>query len=234
MRKALANAQPLADMLWAGETEGRDFSTPERRAGLEAELDRMIKAIRDGKIADYYRRDFADRVFKAFKQRRPAPGKSPGDARRSGRRQLDRRPGARVSAPPIQANVSAAVKRSLLVVNALSGGDQKQREHLLGQLICTPEQIHSHAEELASLALDDPLLDRVRRELLNVAASGKRLDKTAVENHLVRQGLGALAERLKTQSVLQSDLKGQADEESREALWLRTREKLANPDVGRG
>jgi hypothetical protein len=42
--------------------------------------------------------------------------------------------------------------------------------------------------------------------------------------------LGVLAERLTTQSVLQSDLKGHANEEAREALWLRTRDQLADPE----
>ncbi len=51
-------------MLWNSETAGKDFSTPERRAGLEAELDRLVKAIRDPKIADYYRRDFRDPRFR--------------------------------------------------------------------------------------------------------------------------------------------------------------------------
>ena len=50
----------------------------------------------------------------------------------------------------------------------------------------------------------------------------------AVENHLGSQGLGSLAERLKTHSVLQSDLKG--DDNAREALWLRTKSQLADPD----
>src|SRR4051812_16276652 len=75
MRALPGKAQSLADTLWTGETEGKDFSTPERRAGLEKELDDIIKRVRDGKIADYYRRDFNQRVFKAFKQRdagRPA------------------------------------------------------------------------------------------------------------------------------------------------------------------
>ena len=230
MRKMLASAQPLADVLWSGETEGRDFSTPERRAGLEAELDRMIKAIRDPKIAEYYRRDFNDRVFKAFKQRQPGPGRTQPDKRRQGPRAAPGR--FPRNGPPIpQETVSAAVKRSLLVVNALSGAKHKKEEHLLGLLICTPELIDRYSEALAWLTLDDPQLDRVRRELLNVAASGKRLDNKAVENHLVRQGLGVLAERLKTQSVLQSDLKGQANEEAREALWLRTRDQLADPDA---
>ena len=42
--------------------------------------------------------------------------------------------------------------------------------------------------------------------------------------------MGALAERLRTQSVLQADLKGQPDDEAREALLLRTRAQLADPD----
>ena len=73
MRALLAKAQPLADTLWNSETENRDFSTPERRAGLEATLETLVKSIRDGKVAEYYRRDFSDRIYKAFKQRqRPA------------------------------------------------------------------------------------------------------------------------------------------------------------------
>src|SRR6185503_15387214 len=132
--------------------------------------------------------------------------------------------------PPSQDPVSAAVKRSLHVVNALSAAKHVNERRLLGLLVCAPHLIDRYSEALAWLALDDPQLDRIRRELLNLAASGKRLDKSAVENHLVRQGLGVLAERLKTDSVLQSDLKGQADEQAREALWLRTRAQLADPD----
>jgi DNA primase len=226
MRGLLAKAQSLSDMLWTGETEDRDFSTPERRAGLEAELDRIVKAIRDPKIADYYRRDFAERVFKAFKQRKALPERPRGEGRRSSFRPVrgDRGP------PILKDNVSAAVKRSLHVVNALSGAKNLNERRLLGLLICSPNLIERYSEALAWLGLDDPQLDRIRRELLNLAASGKRLDKAAVQNHLVRQGLGLLAERLQTHSVLQSDLKGQADEDAREVLWLRTRAQLADPD----
>jgi len=230
MRALLGKAQSLSDTLWTGETEGKDFSTPERRAGLEAELDGLIKRIRDGKIADYYRRDFNDRVFRAFKQRNSAPpyrgrpqGKKPG--RRDRFRQGNREPSG-----PSQEAVSAVVKRSLIVVNALSGAKHKKEAHLLGLLISSPELIERYSEALAWLTFDDPQLDRIRRELLNLAASGKRLDNPAVENHLVRQGLGGLSERLKSHSVLQSDLKGQADEQAREALWLKTKAQLANPD----
>ncbi len=226
LRALLAKAQSLSDMLWAGETEDRDFSTPERRAGLEAELDRIVKAIRDPKIADYYRRDFAERVFKAFKQRKafaekPRRREEQRSAFRPGR-------GERGFQPP--QDVSAAVKRSLHVVNALSAAKNLNERRLLAVLICSPHLIERYSEALAWLSLDDPQLDRIRRELLNLAASGKSLDKAAVQNHLVRQGLGLLAERLQTHSVLQSDLKGQTDEDAREVLWLRTRAQLADPD----
>ena len=232
MRTAVGKAQALSDVLWAGETETRDLSTPERRAGLEADLDRIVKAIRDPKIADYYRRDFSDRVFKTFKQRRGFSEKWRGEGRRPSF--PPGRPGrsgfAGRLAQPAQDNVSAAVKQSLHVVNALSAAKNLNERRLLGLLICSPHLIERYSEALAWLALDDPQLDRVRRELLNLAASGKRLDKAAVENHLVGQGFSALAERLKTHSVLLSDLKGQADDEAREALWLRTRAQLADPD----
>jgi hypothetical protein len=126
--------------------------------------------------------------------------------------------------------VSAAVKRSLHAVNSLSAAKSLTERRLIGLLISAPHLIERYSEALAWLTLDDPQLDRVRRELLNLANSAASLDKTSIEGHFVRQGIGALAERLRTQSVLQSDLKGQPDDEAREALLLRTRAQLADPD----
>ncbi len=78
MKKLLDEALPLSQVLWRVETEGKDFSTPERRAGLERALAEITSAIGDGKIADYYRRDFEQKVFEAFKRRRPAqPRRAP-------------------------------------------------------------------------------------------------------------------------------------------------------------
>lgn len=232
MRGLLEKAQPLSDVLWTAETEGHDFSTPERRAGLEAELDRIVQTIRDAKIADYYRRDFNERVFKAFKQRKPASPWSGPAKRRQANPAYDRSGGRfRGQPPPPQDNVSAAVKRSLHVVNALSAAKNLNERRLLGLLVCAPHLIERYSEALAWLSLDDPQLDRLKTELLNLAASGRRLEKTAVENHLVRQGLGVLAERLTTHSVLQADLR-EADEQAREVLWQRTKAQLADPDNG--
>ena len=40
MTVLLEAALPLSQLLWRTETEGKDFSTPERRAGLEHSLKR--------------------------------------------------------------------------------------------------------------------------------------------------------------------------------------------------
>jgi hypothetical protein len=131
----------------------------------------------------------------------------------------------------VQDAVSAAVKRSLHAVNSLSAAKSLTERRLIGLLISAPHLIERYTEALAWLTLDDPQLDRIRKELLNLAASAVSLDKASIEGHFVREGIGALAERLRTQSVLQSDLKGQPDDEAREALLLRTRAQLADPDT---
>ena len=71
MGKILEAALPLSEVLWRAETEGHDFSTPERRAGLEKNLRDIVSQITDSKIADYYRRDFEQKVFDSFKARKP-------------------------------------------------------------------------------------------------------------------------------------------------------------------
>jgi DNA primase len=62
----LAAAQPLADVLWARETEAGPLSTPERRAALEARLSEVTDTIADETVRRYYRQDFAARLRSLF------------------------------------------------------------------------------------------------------------------------------------------------------------------------
>jgi DNA primase len=219
-RRLLAKAQPLAEVLWTGETEGRDFSTPERRAGLEAELNRLTQLIRDPKIADYYRREFTDRVFKAFRRREKWQ-----KTRVNSRRRTDFPP----PAGQIEA-VSPAVRRSVLAVNDVGAARSLNEKRLLAFLLSAPDVLERNVEALAWLSFNDPQLDRVRSELLNLAASQERLDTAAVENHLVCQGLGLVAERLKSDWVVLASLEEHKDAGDREALWDRMRAQLESAD----
>jgi DNA primase len=191
MEKILEAALPLSQVLWKAQTDGHDFSTPERRAGLESALREIVGHITDGKIADYYRRDFDQKIFEAFKQRKPrsfVPG--------------SRTPFADRGRPAYAtAGVSSALKQSLLARASQSGqgkeAARKRKETELATLLLGhPALALSHAELVASLPLSEPALDRLRHELLNLAASGSSLEKRPVLTHFVRQGMAELLTRL--------------------------------------
>jgi DNA primase len=196
MAKLLESCEPLSDVVWRVATEGKDFSTPERRAGLEHALRESVSAIQDGKIADYYRRDFESRVFEKFKRRaarRTPAGPYPGGmGAGKGRFAAASRPLGAMDGQ----NVSPAVKGSLLARHGRAGAMQVKELELAALLLAAPQIALHHGDLLAALPLGEPQLDRLRHELLNLAASGFSLEKAGVENHLLRLGMAELVARL--------------------------------------
>src|SRR4029079_5107566 len=67
--EVLAAARPLAQVLWARETESAAFDTPERRAALEARMNELSASIADESVRRYYRQDFNDKVRALFAPR---------------------------------------------------------------------------------------------------------------------------------------------------------------------
>jgi DNA primase len=224
MKKILDSAEGLAKVLWRVETEGRDFSTPERRAGLERTLGEIVSQIRDPKIADYYRRDFEQNVFEAFKKRSSRYSARDYTTPRNERFDQRGRPGAggQVSRYGAIESVSSDVKNSLLARSGRSGARRMKEMELAALLLQHPEIAGRQGEILASLPLLDPSLDRFRHELLNLATSGFRLENPGLENHLVRTGMAELVERLKARMVASGDStqSDQSAEEDVEARWL--------------
>jgi DNA primase len=196
MAVLLEAALPLSQLLWRTETEGKDFSTPERRAGLEHSLKEIVDRIGDGKIADYYRRGFDQLVFESFKRRAPASparGTSPPrtSTRSPGKFRSDFKPRPQLGT---EDSVSSAGKAKAASLVQTGGRHTKEME--LGQLLVeSPEIALAEAEALAILELQDPLLDRLRHELLNLAASGSSLEKAGVQAHFTRKGMADLLAR---------------------------------------
>ncbi|MBI3678221.1 MAG: DNA primase [Proteobacteria bacterium] len=224
MKKILDAAEPLALVLWRAETEGKDFSTPERRAGLERTLAEIVGRIQDSKIADYYRRDFEQRVFDTFKRRQFKPRDETGYRGKETRRGMPSQLHGRAPLAP----VSAALKNSVLARTHQAGARRMKEMELAELLFAWPEIALRHGEVLAALSFQDRVLDRLRHELLNLAASGFKLEKAGLENHLVRVGLADLVDRLKgrrgpggigADAVLEGT-GGSADGEDFEAHWL--------------
>jgi DNA primase len=225
MQKILGEALPLSQVLWRVETDGKDFSTPERRAGLERTLGEIVSAISDGKVADYYRRDFEQRIFEAFK-RRAAPPR----ALRAGFNRYDR--GGRAPERPRPGTygggetVSPAVKASLLARSGRHGARHVKEFELAALLLAEPDLAERHGELLAQLPLADALLDRLRQQLLNLAASGSRLEKEGVENHLGRLGMAELVARLTARAKVAEPVASGDDAGDSDARFLKAASDL--------
>lgn len=213
MQAVLAEALPLSDMLWRREIENADLSTPERRAGAEASLMRLVDGIEDAKVKEHYRTMMRERLkalFSPVQVRREA-----GDG--GGRRFQDRgprppfvpkngkpeRPGARpLWTPP----VSDALRRS-------AAGRARQsaelptgtvEEVLLLAILRHPVLLETHAEELASVTISEPNLDKLRGELLHAASLDQSLDSQGLRDHLRHRGFGDVCERLERRPMLKS------------------------------
>ena len=193
MRKLLDEALSLAQVLWRSETEGKDFSTPERRAGLERSLADIVARISDSKIADYYRRDFEQKVFDAFKRRAPRAPRTGPDRGQPPRRWGS---GGGYQTGPVE-SVSPAVRNSILAKSGQTGVLRLKELELASLLVQHPQIVLRHGETLAALPFSDRSLDSLRHELLNLAASGFRLETGRLEDHLVRSGMSEIVERLR-------------------------------------
>ena len=253
MTVLLETALPLSQLLWRTETEGKDLSTPERRAGLEHNLKEITDRITDPKVADYYRRGFDQLVFENFKRRSAQPRPDRDGARYPGRTSLagTGKPGGKFRSdfkprplPGTPEAVSASVQASALVRSGQAGARHAKEMELGRLLVEAPEIALAEAESLAVLNLVDPSLDRLRHELLNLAASGSSLEKAGVQTHLSRKGMADLLARFAGPAVedpLSSfqravqdlrELAGQQTDARR--LLERRKQRFDRPTDGRG
>jgi DNA primase len=224
MRKLLDEALPLSKVLWRAETEGKDFSTPERRAGLERTLGEIVSLIGDTTIADYYKRDFDQLVFDTFKRRAAA---APRTSSRNDRGQWRGRNERGRFPQPVE-GASSALKASLLARSSATASRQVKEAEIAQLVLKDPEIAEKHGEILAELPFSDRSLDTLRHELLNLAASGFRLENPGLENHLVRKGMADLLARLGAdgRSDPAETSSGGSDAEDFEARFLRAAAQL--------
>jgi DNA primase len=201
-------ARPLADMLWARETEGRSFDTPERRAALEARINEVTATIGDDAVRKYYRQEFATRLSSFF-----APAQAPRqearrrdnwrDPRRDGGNWPDRRNAdwQRSTAPRTPGRaVPYVVASQQLKSSPVYRGHRTAvplREALILQATLNhPWLLHDHLEELASLEFRHAEAERLKNALIDIAAHAAALDAEALKSELATRGLSDLTARI--------------------------------------
>jgi DNA primase len=213
MKKILDEAQPLSKVLWRSETEDKDFSTPERRAGLERALSELVGRISDSKIADYYRRDFEQQVFENFKRRAPStPRYYPA-------RNFDRK--AREFPPqrgPSGEMVSSAVKSSS-VARSAQGAVRETEIQLFYRLVRNPEFLDEFLERVAAVEPRTSDLERAFRALLDIHAKGRARTMEEIMDQLLSIGYSSLVKKISTDKSLAYIVPKDANPESvKEAL----------------
>lgn len=223
LEAVLGRARPLVDVLFEREWADRDWSTPERRAGLEKSLKTLIGRITDESVRAHYRQALGERLASAW-GRPPAgasaagsPASARGGARGwgvgargaggapgprgafSGRRGFPRGgfpPGLGDSTE--RANVSSSLRKSALVASDGGIAPPRREALLLKAVINHPWLIEEEAETLAGLPFTSTSLSRLRDAMLSALANDNLLDTESLRTHLNKSGVGgvlALVER---------------------------------------
>jgi DNA primase len=198
-------ARPLADMLWARETEGHQFDTPERRAALEARLNEVTAGIGDDAVRKYYRQDFSARLsaFFAPAQRQDfAPRgnfqRAPGQRRDRG--QWQPRNGAPQRPRTGGKHAPYVVVSRQLATSPVHRGHRTavpKREALILQAALNyPWLLHDHLEELASLEFHHADAEKLKGALIDIAAHAAAADAEAVRAELAGRGLAEVMARI--------------------------------------
>jgi len=170
-------------VIWSLEAGAGKTATPEQRAALERRLNQQIARIADRTVQYHYQQQIRGRLRALFA--------GPRD-----RRGAARRPAADpAGAPP--ANLSPRGDVAAL--------REQQERVLLSILINHNELVHGMAEELAQITLTNRELDRMLREILNVAVDLPELDSKGLQRHLIQCGhQGPLATVLNAKTYRQA------------------------------
>ena len=203
----IAAARPLADMLWARETEDHSFDTPERRAALEARVNALMTTIGDEAVRKYYRQDFVARLAQFFAPAQP-PARAGGgfnwrDPREGGSRRERRNTewSARREAPRGAGRAAPYIVAShQLAASPLHRGHRTavpRREALILQAALNhPWLLHDHMEELASLEFRHGDAEKLKGALIDIAAHASALDAEALKAELSGRGHAGVMERV--------------------------------------
>lgn len=195
----LAAARSLLDVLWERSLEGRSLDTPERRAGLEAYLEDLVRHIGDRSVQQHYRQAFRERQWALF--RRPGRG-SAGQGHLSGGRPGGWPSGSGESrrgwsAPLLSPGAGVGV----LAPPAPDAVEALRRRILLTTLITHPDLFDSVGERLGLLDFPEQSLDKLRGAVLLLLARQSGLDFSGLRSQLHADGLGDLLESLLASNV---------------------------------
>ncbi|NUB44143.1 DNA primase [Fertoebacter nigrum] len=165
MQRVLDAAQPMVNLLWQRETEGRDFDSPERKAALDKTLRAALTRIKDPSIRGHYGEEIKRLRWELFGQRGRKPTARapfrPGQPRQAVALGpvANAKASLLASSRPDDTSLLASSREEALVLEAV----------LLATLVVHPALIHHFESVLEVVDLTSPDHDRLRSALLRHA-----------------------------------------------------------------
>jgi DNA primase len=199
----LAQARPLADVLWARETENGSFDTPERRAALEARVGEIVGLIGDETVRKHYRAELMDRFRRMF---------APAAASNGGQRRF--KPGEgrrRFNDAREMVRGGGETMRHSAVVRGASAGLPRNEALLLFAVLNHSWLLDVHAEELAELPFLNREAAELRRVLLDAHMEGESEDEERLAARLKARNLDGALTRVRACAVARHDWPAFAD-----------------------
>lgn len=223
LESLVGSARAMASVLWSREQAAGDWSTPERRAALEARIETLVMEITDSKVRSHYQAELSDRLSRAWEARNPSQrrnsGKSGwqdrggrGNARGGGRRPD---PGAAPFGQASDSLLSSALVRE-------SAPQLRSREAvLLLTLLNHPWLLEPESEEIAAIVLSNRRLEELRDAILGFGLGEESLDTEALRTQLSMRGFGAIVATVERAITHKSDwfTQPEASREDVETGW---------------
>jgi len=236
MAAVIAAARPLVDVLWAREA-ARPLETPEQRAAFEADLGKAVATIGDEGVKHHYRQAIRDRMRELWRPRPSAKSGVRGKMSSSGSRgsvqdwtslrrahigddnprQRTRKPsGPEPATDPSADFVQSQIWQHQQLANDSGGGSARQLEGrrmatILLALVNHPRLVETHAEEISALEIKSAELDRLRRQIIDIAALAASLEDVVFDTQLREQGFGPALDRLAEMAERSGDWFAAAD-----------------------
>ncbi len=173
MRQILEAAQPLSEVIWRMEVGAAPIDTPERRADLQARLEKRVEDIGDATVREHYRNAVRDRLWASF---RSQGGKGRGKV-----------------AP--QGNTGAHIR------SQMRQQSRRAQQAILAALIHHPRLRDEFDEALEAVEFE-PDLDKLRQQLQNLFAGHVDLDFEAIQAHFTGSGDESLLQGVLEKQVL--------------------------------
>ncbi|MDY0029915.1 MAG: DNA primase [Pseudobdellovibrionaceae bacterium] len=184
-RQLLKRSAPLVEFLWAHNTAGQIFVTPEQRAGLSTKLENLALTIPDAQLQYHYKQAFREKLNKLFGFGWSKAGKLPSSVKGRGSLQI--------KLPPVGQRQAETMIPRLLLLTAINHPEIYPYIH---------EDCHRlDMGEQDLRVLQDAYIDILENhagamEVSIDAEIAPDLDKTTLLSQITARGLTEICDRL--------------------------------------